>query len=149
MFQHILRGAALVTAFLVSMPTSAQDVRGGTFKALQGTVVVQNEKEHRIAKPGEALLPGQRISTGPGDAASLVLRDGTALVIGPNSSVALTQFDYDPVTHAGGMLVDLYNGSMRMISGWMGKARPEVVKVRTPYAMTGIRGTDFIVEANR
>lgn len=147
MFQHILRGA-LVSAFLVSVSVHAQDLRGGTFKSLQGTVVVQSEKEHRVAKPGEALMPGQRISTGPGDAASLVLRDGTALVIGPGSSVALTQFEYDPVTHAGGMLLDVYNGSMRMISGWMGKARPEVVKVRTPYAMTGIRGTDFIVEAN-
>ena len=147
MFQHILSGA-LVSAFLVSLPGYAQDLRGGTFKSLQGTVVVQNDKEHHVAKPGEALQPGQRISTGPQDAASVVLRDGTALVIGPGSSVALTQFEYDPVTHAGGLLVDLYNGSMRMISGWMGKARPEAVKVRTPYAMTGIRGTDFIVEAN-
>lgn len=147
MLQPIIASAALAVAFVLSAPAHAQDVRGGTFKALQGTVVVQTDQARHLAKPGDAFQPGQRISTGANDAASLVLRDGTALVIGPNSSVGLTKFEYDPVTHSGGMLVDVYNGSMRMISGWMGKSRPEVVKVRTPFAMTGIRGTDFIVEA--
>lgn len=147
MFQVLLSGA-LVSALLISLPAQAQDARSGTFKSLQGAVVVQDKQELHVAKSGEPLQPGQRISTGPKDAASLVLRDGTAIVIAPGSSVGLTKFEYDPVTHSGGMLVDVYNGSIRMISGWLGKAHPEAVKVRSPFAMTGIRGTDFIVEAN-
>ena len=147
MFKVLLNGA-LAFAFLIFMPVHAQDSRSGTFKSLQGSVSVKANQEVHLAKPGEPLQAGQRVTTGPGDAASVVLRDGTTIVIAPGSSIGLTNYEYDPVTQSGAMLIDVYNGSIRFISGWLGRTHPEAVKVRSPFAMTGIRGTDFIVEAH-
>jgi hypothetical protein len=45
------------------------------------------------------------------------------------------------------MLVRLGRGSLRMITGLLGKAHPDAVRVETQTATIGIRGTDFIVES--
>ena len=80
--------------------------------------------------------------------ASLVLRDGTALVLGPDSRLDLKQFHFDSTTQDGGLLVSLLRGSLRMVSGLIGKTNPDAVRVDTQTATIGIRGTDFIVTAD-
>jgi hypothetical protein len=133
------------------MPVMAQDLgkelRIGTFKSVQGTVTLQTKQTSSFPVPGDALMSNQRIVTAPQSAASLVLSDGTILVISPNSSIDMAFYQYDPVTQSGGMLIDLLSGSLRVISGWLGKLHPDQVKVRSPNAITGVRGTDFIVQA--
>lgn len=37
---------------------------------------------------------------------------------------------------------------MRMVTGLIGKAHPETVRIETKSAYVGIRGTDFIVQAD-
>lgn len=44
------------------------------------------------------------------------------------------------------MAINLISGSMRFISGLLGKRNPERIGISTPTAVVGIRGTDFILE---
>lgn len=123
--------------------------QAGILKQVQGEVRLVNANgESRPARSGDVLSLHDSIRT-PADAgASAVLRDGTTLVVGPSSQVDLKQYRFDATTHEGGMLVSLLRGSLRMITGLLGKAHPEAVKVETTSATVGIRGTDFIVEAD-
>ena len=84
----------------------------------------------------------------PSGEIDLVLRDGTALVLGPDSRLDLKQFHFDSTTQDGGLLVSLLRGSLRMVSGLIGKTNPDAVRVDTQTATIGIRGTDFIVTAD-
>ncbi|WP_286601135.1 FecR family protein [Variovorax sp. J22P240] len=102
----------------------------------------------RGATPGDAVEPIDRIVTGADSGASMVLRDGTSLVVGPSSRLDLKQFHFDSTTQDGGMLVSLLRGSMRMITGLIGKTHPDAVRVETQTAVIGIRGTDFIVQVD-
>ncbi|RYF77682.1 MAG: hypothetical protein EOO29_20995, partial [Comamonadaceae bacterium] len=86
-----------------------------------------------------------RIQTGANSGASLRLRDGTVLVIGPQSQLDLKQYQFNTTTHDGNILLSLLQGSMRMVSGLIAKKQPEAVRVDTQTATIGIRGTDFIV----
>ncbi len=52
-------------------------------------------------------------------------------------------------TQDGGMLVSLLRGTLRMVTGLIGKTHPDAVRVETQTAVIGIRGTDFIVQAGR
>jgi hypothetical protein len=134
-------------------PTPAEVLtrQAGFVKTLKGSVQLQEAAgaAARPAQAGDALLPGGRITTGPDSAASVVLRDGTTLVVGPSSQMELKAFSFDATTHEGNLLASLLKGSLRMITGLLGKAHPEAVRIETQFAFVGVRGTDFIVQADQ
>lgn len=84
--------------------------------------------------------------TGPQGSAVLLLRDGTQITIGPNSQVDITRFQFDAATQSGSLTVQVLLGTIRMVTGLLGKLQPDNVKVQTPSSTVSVRGTDFIVE---
>jgi len=56
-------------------------------------------------------------------------------------------FVFDAQSKNGSLLLNLLQGTLRMVTGVMGKTNPELIKVTTPTSVVGVRGTDFIVEA--
>lgn len=144
---HVSRYLFWLAVMLLPALAAAQEVRIGTFKTVRTKVWVQSNQTDKPVQSGDPVMLNQRIQTDKDGTASLVLTDGTTLVLGPNSSLDMARYQYDPVNNTGTMLVDLVSGSLRMITGWLGKLHPEDVKVRTPNAVTGVRGTDFLVEA--
>ncbi|MFM9926701.1 FecR family protein [Variovorax sp. H27-G14] len=126
------------------------DLQAGFVKSVRGNVQLLNGSgATRAATPGDAIGAVDRIVTGPDSSAAVVLRDDTTLIVGPSSQLDLKEFHFDGTTHEGGMLVSLLRGSMRMITGLIGKTNPDAVRVETQTATIGIRGTDFIVQADR
>ena len=122
------------------------DARQGTFKTVQGDVTVVRGNVRSAAVVGGALMAADRVLTGPKSTAALTLKDGTVLAMGPESSVDLASFEFDPTTQDGNLLVSLARGSLRVVTGLIAKVKPEQVKVTTPTTVIGVRGTDFIVE---
>jgi len=128
---------------------AAPERQAGFVKSVRGDVkLLSAAASARNAVPGDALASVDRIVTGPDSSASVVLRDDTTLVVGPSSRLDLKQFHFDATTHEGGLLVSLLRGSMRMITGLIGKTNPDAVRVETQTATIGIRGTDFIVQTD-
>lgn len=123
------------------------DDRKGTFKAVKGEVTVVRADVRSAAVVGNGFSSADRLVTGAKSAAALTLQDGTMLSIGPDSTLDLEQFAYDPTTQTGNIAVRLLRGSLRMITGLIARLKPEEVSVKTPTAVIGVRGTDFIVEA--
>jgi hypothetical protein len=125
---------------------SAQVERAGTLKIVNGTVVAIGTQGERALKPGDPLMASERLRTGADSSASLILRDGTTLMLGPSSQIDLREFAFNQTTYQGSLLMSVLKGSMRMITGWVGKTQPEAVKITTPTSTIGVLGTDFIVE---
>lgn len=124
----------------------AEDLRSGTLKSVQGPVQVAKGDMARPAVPGGGVAESERIVTGPQGSAVLLLRDGTQITIGPNSQVDITRFQFDSTTQTGSLTVQVILGTIRMVTGLLGKLQPENVKVQTPSSTVSVRGTDFIVE---
>ncbi|CAN7439329.1 FecR family protein [Polaromonas sp. LjRoot131] len=141
----------IAAAALVPTPVEVLTRQAGFLKTLKGSVQLQEAAGTAVrpAQAGDALLPGGRITTGPDSAASVVLRDGTTLVVGPSSHMELKAFSFDATTHDGSLLASLLKGSLRMITGLLGKSHPEAVRIETQFAFVGVRGTDFIVQADQ
>ncbi|HEX7868071.1 MAG TPA: FecR domain-containing protein [Variovorax sp.] len=141
--------APVPTAAAAAAPAAKADLQAGFVKSVRGSVQLLNGAGTvRTASPGDALGAVDRIVTGPDSSASVVLRDDTTLVVGPSSRLDLKEFHFDGTTRDGGMLLSLLRGSMRMITGLIGKTNPDAVRVETQTATIGIRGTDFIVQAD-
>lgn len=123
-----------------------QDTRSGTLKAVQGEVTLQQNQTSRPAALGAGVAQAERIVTGRGASAVLMLKDGTVVSVGPGSTVDLSHFKFEPTTQDGGFMVSLLQGSIRVVTGLLGKLHPNKVSITTPTAVVGVRGTDFIVE---
>jgi ferric-dicitrate binding protein FerR (iron transport regulator) len=151
LFRPITAGALALTASLAwgqTPPAATTDVgRIGTFKQVEGEVRVGKDGARTAPQSGDAVRAGQRITTGRDGAASMVLKDGTVLTLGPNTTTDLNQFQYDTTTQEGNFAVELLQGSLRVVTVLLAKVNPERFKVKTPTAVVGVRGTDFIVEA--
>ena len=65
---------------------------------------------------------------------------------GPNSEIALEDYKFDSNNFKGSMLTDLNKGTLSMVSGDIAKSSPSAMKVKTPDAILGVRGTHFVVE---
>lgn len=142
-------GAMAQPATSTPSPAVAAEARAGTLKSVRGNVqVLGPDGSARAASSGDAVAPIDRVMTGPDSGASVVLRDGTRIVVGPSSRLDLKEFHFDSTTQDGGVLVSLLRGSLRMVTGLIGKTHPDAVRVETPTAVIGIRGTDFIVQAD-
>jgi hypothetical protein len=139
--------ATLAWSQTATASATAGAARAGTLKQVQGEVYLGKDAARRSPQPGDAVNAGERLSTGRDGAASMVLKDGTVLTLGPNATADLNQYQFDSTTQEGNLLVDLLQGSVRVVTGLLTKINPDRLKVRTPTAVVGVRGTDFIVEA--
>ncbi len=145
---RLLFGLALATSLAWTGHTQAQgDGRSGTFKNLEGKVSIVRGSQNLPALSGQGLREGDRVVTGPNSAAAITLQDGTVFAVGSNASVDLTHYIFDTSSQNGSLLLNLLQGTLRMVTGIMGKTNPELIKVTTPTSVVGVRGTDFIVEA--
>jgi hypothetical protein len=140
--------AAFAQAAEQAAPATAQSdtTRIGTFKQVQGETWIGADTARRAAQPGAGVAMTDRLSTGPQGAATLTLKDGTVLTMGPDTVMDLRQFQFDTTTRQGNFLLDLLRGSVRVVTGLLAKVNPELFKVQTPTSVVGVRGTDFIVD---
>ncbi|MEM9233664.1 MAG: FecR domain-containing protein [Pseudomonadota bacterium] len=107
---------------------------------------VRNEVNQTLAASGEtsaavvggAVSMGDELSSGDASAVQVLLVDETSFTLGPNASLVIDEFVYDPSRDASEVVASAGRGAFRMFSGRTGRREAEV---DTPTATIGIRGT--------
>lgn len=146
----LLKAAAstgLAGLLVFSTAVHCQERRTGTIKAVIGDVFVVRGESRQPMRVGDPVVELDRISTGTNSATSFALRDGTIISVGSNSALDVTSFQFEPTKQEGSMAIGLVSGSMRFITGLLGNRDRDRIRISTPTATVGIRGTDFILEA--
>lgn len=142
--------ASLLAAGLLclTLPLSAAEPHVALVKSVSGRVSVLQDGVVRDATGGSQLRVSDRVLTGPGATAAIVFKDGTMLTLGGGADVQLRDYVFEP--KAGRYAFSLYMGKGSAIyeSGKIGKLAPDAVRVETPKATVGVRGTRFLIEAN-
>src|SRR5687767_6233333 len=90
---------------------------------------------------GQEIYLGDRIVTGPGGGLQILLLDGTTFSVGPNSSMVIDEFVFNPATGTGRLTANVARGTLRVISGRLARQDQEAIRVRLPTATVGVRGT--------
>jgi hypothetical protein len=90
---------------------------------------------------GQEIFLGDRIVTGPGGGLQILLLDGTTFSIGPNASMVIDEFVFNPATGTGRLTASVARGTLRVISGRLARQEQEAIRVRLPNATVGVRGT--------
>lgn len=116
----------------------------GIAAAVRGTVTVSSGGETRSLTVKDPLYQNDTITTGANAQVQIIFTDETIFTIGRNSEVVLDTFVYDPTTRQGTSVINVTRGFFKFITGKIAKETPEKVKVTTPVATIGIRGSGGI-----
>jgi hypothetical protein len=134
----------ILLAFTASLADAA-DI--GRVKIAKGTVTIERAGQSIPAEVGTRLQTSDVVTTGPDGAVGITMTDDSLLSAGPNSVLALDRFDFDDVTSAGRFDASLRKGTLAVVSGRLAKQSRDAMTVRTPSAVLGVRGTEFVISA--
>jgi hypothetical protein len=123
--------AAKVIGHVVKMTGSASCVRNGV------TIELHN---------GDTVFQSDVVQTGSGSTLGLVLVDGTTFNLTANARLMLNDLTYDPTSASNTSLFTLVEGAANFVAGQVAKTGD--MKVETPAAVVGIRGTAVILDIN-
>lgn len=104
------------------------------------TGMLGGEKEHINLK--DDIYHNELIETGSESASEVTFLDETKLTLGPNSSITLDRFVYDPNPDNSAFVMTATAGVFRFVSGNLPK---KAYLIHTPVATIGIRGTVITV----
>jgi hypothetical protein len=142
-----MRKTLIMAALLaIAAPAMASDV--GLIKVSKGDVRIERAGARLPAGVGAAVQASDVIVTGGDGLAGITFTDNSLVSLGPNSVFSIDKYRFDSTTHAGEFESSLARGRLAAISGKMVKQSPESMKVRTPSAIMGVRGTEFIVQVD-
>ncbi len=141
--RKIMAGLVLVLA-LLPMPSLADGI--GKIKTLSGMVTIERSGKSAPATLGAAVYQTDVITTGKDGSVGLLFDDDSRLSTGPNSTLALDKFSFDPASHEGSFDVSMKKGTLSVISGKLTQKTPGALKVKTPAAILAVRGTEFAVK---
>lgn len=135
----------LVTAALLAASAWAHAGDAGQVKVARGAAWIQRAGTRLPAQVGARVGPSDVIVTGADGAIGITFADDSRLSVGPNSTLAIDRFAFDSTTHQGGFETSLRQGTLAAVSGKLARQSPDAMTVKTPAAILGVRGTEFVV----
>ena len=118
----------------------------GQIKAATGSVFLERQGQRLPATVGMPVQESDSLVTGADGSAGVTFSDNSLLSVGPSSVLAIERYAFDSTTHSGYFDASLKKGTLAVVSGKMVKQSPGAMTVRTPSAIMGVRGTEFVVK---
>ena len=135
-----------VIVFLFPFQAAAEGI--GKFRTVKGDSVVVRDGERLQATVGGTVQQKDIIETAGDGAVGITFNDNTIFSTGPNSRVSMDEFKFNPVTLKGSFLAKLGRGTLSVVSGDIARGSPTAMRIKTPSAILGVRGTRFLVRVN-
>jgi len=118
----------------------------GFIKSVSGEVLIVSSELSVRAVPNMKIMQGDSIATGAGSSVGLIFEDDTVVSIGPNSEIEIQSFMFNPVEKELSFVARMVKGTFSFITGQIAKLAPRNVKLETPDATLGVRGTKLLVK---
>lgn len=98
---------------------------------------------------GEQIEVGDILQTGKDGRIHLHMIDDALLSVRPDSQIKIARYTYQPADSAATQIrIDLVYGTVRSVTGKGGQVAKDRFRFNTPVAAIGVRGTDFVAQAD-
>lgn len=136
----------IICALLASATVSvAKDDRPvGLVKTASGDAFILRDNRRMAAFPGQQLVLGDVLATGATGKLGIIMRDDTVLSLGPSTETRIEKFVFEPAEQKLGMVLRVSKGLIAYLSGRISKLAPGSVRIETPVATLGVRGTHLV-----
>lgn len=144
--KEILLLGVLLASAAVSTAAAAADA--GRVKVSKGSVQIERNGKFMAAPVGTVIQVEDSVTTGADGSVGITFNDNSLLSAGPNSELVIERFVFDSTTHQGEFDTRLKKGTLAAVSGKIVKQSPEAMRIKTPSAIMGVRGTKFVVKVD-
>ena len=149
MFGLLRSGGVLTMILAAATPALAQQpAPAGHVKIVSGSAVIVRQNTTLPARPGDPVFATDALRTSADGTVGVTLQDDTRLSIGPSSEVRLERYVYAPGEGGFGMVLKFVRGVAAYVSGRMAKLAPDAIRLETPAAIVGVRGTTVAIRVD-
>ena len=146
---NTFRFAWILSLLLVASAALAQDGTGaGRVKVASGAAFVVRDGRAIAATPGQVVLEADVLRTGADGRLGVTLNDDTRLSLGPTSEVRVDRFAYASADGGLSLVLKFVRGVTTYVSGRIAKLSPDAVRLETPAAIVGVRGTTLAIRVD-
>lgn len=145
LFKKILFSLLLTQSFWQLNNLQAAEV-AGIVERLQGDAQIISNSGSKSASVKSELFEGDKVTTSANSEILMRMTDGSVFSMRPNSNMEITHYHFevkDTKSADSNIFIKLIKGGFRTVTGAIGKRNPLKVKINTPTATIGVRGTDF------
>jgi len=116
----------------------------GNIKRVSGTAtLISASNQSREAKSGDTVNSGETIVTTKDSQVLIQMKDKSTMIVRSDSKVKIAEFKFEGNKATDTMKTTVLAGTLRAVSGSIGKGQPDNVKYEVGTATIGIRGTDI------
>ena len=131
---------------LTSPPSFAQQAApAGLIKLASGSAVIVRNGSELPATVGAQVFETDSLKTGADGRLGLTLKDDTRVSLGASSEVHLATFRYGASEGKAALVLKFMRGVAGYVSGRIAKLAPDAVRLETPNAIVGVRGTTLAI----
>ncbi len=144
------RGLGVIVFFTTLFLTHAAVAQSvhGIFMVVKGDVTVISgqaaDKTPQKAKMGSKVFPGDTIQAGKDSRAKIVMSDQNTLNISPDTKFQIEKYENDPGSDSRNVTLKVMEGKLRASVEQKYDGEKNKFNVKTPSAVAGVRGTDFL-----
>ena len=131
---------AAATPVFAEQPSAA-----GRIKVASGSAFIVRQGAAIPAQVGQVVFEADGLRTGADGSIGVTLRDDTRVSIGPSSELRLERFVYAPADGGLGLVLKFMRGVAAYVSGRIAKLAPDSIRLETPAAIVGVRGTTLAI----
>ena len=135
----------LAVILLCAGPARAEMSQAGIVKTVKGQVTVERAGQVLTAEEGLKLMQGDIMVTGADSTLGIIMRDNSVVSVGPDSRLELTEFVFEPAEKRMSFVSRMIKGTAVYLSGLIAKLDQRAMRVETPTAVCGVRGTRFAI----
>jgi hypothetical protein len=121
----------------------------GKIKIASGAAFIVRGGQTIPAQAGQPVFEADTLKTGADGRLGLTMKDDTRLSLGPSSEIRLDRFAYAPAEGRLGFVLSVVRGVAAYVSGRIAKLAPDAVRLETPAAIVGVRGTSLVLRASQ
>jgi len=140
----VTKGRALFGALILvatAASASAQQTVAGRIKIVSGSAFIVRAGALVPAEAGQLVYEADALRTGADGRLGVTLKDDTRVSIGPGSEMRVDKFVYAPAEGHLALVLNVVRGVMAYVSGRIAKLSPDSIRLETPAAVVGVRGT--------
>ena len=136
---------AIVSLLVAAPARAAEPAPAGQIKVVSGSAFIVRGNTVLPATIGLRVFESDKVRTGSDGRLGITLKDDTRFSLGPNSEVHLERFAYAPAEGHLALALNVVRGIAAYVSGRIAKLSPDAVRLETPSAIVGVRGTRLVI----
>jgi hypothetical protein len=139
---------ALALAATAAPAFAQQPAAAGRIKVASGSAFIVRGGAQMAATLGASIFESDVLRTGADGRLGVTLKDDTRVSLGPASEVRVDTFVYAPSEGNLALALKVVRGVAAYVSGRIAKLSPDAVRLETPTAIVGVRGTTLVIKAD-